>query len=51
MTRKAKTLMAEGATGNLAAQKQPKRLSKIGIWLGSPSEGIITVVDRRAVNR
>jgi hypothetical protein len=30
---------------------QPKRLSKIGQWMLDNPGGIITVLDRRAVNR
>jgi len=31
--------------------QEPKRLSKIGQWLRDNPGGIITVMDRRAVNR
>lgn len=32
-------------------QEQPKRQSKIGEWLDAHPEGIIEVLDWRAVNR
>ena len=31
--------------------KEPKRLSKLGQWMRNNPGGIITVIDRKAVNR
>ena len=35
----------------LTAYQEPKRLSKAGQWLRDHPGGIITVIDRRAVNK
>ena len=50
MTRKVNTPKA-GNVGTRKTWQEPKRLSKLGIWMKNNPEGIFEVLDRRAVNR
>ena len=50
-TTKKKQQTAKAVEKQPTAYQEPKRLSKIGIWRRENPGGMLTVIDRRAVNK
>jgi hypothetical protein len=49
--KKQSSLKAKKANGQPEEYQEPKRLSKIGQWWRDNPGGMLTVIDRRAVNK